>query len=90
MMNKHNRSNKSIQFLEKSVDFSNDMEESMSINGNGGLVQHKSPDYLLNDGSLCNLESMDRSVVAQDSTENLEDLKENLKKIKSISKSVER
>jgi hypothetical protein len=65
-------SNKSIQFLDvsKSVDFSTEKEDSISLTGGTGsannvnnVVTLRSPDYLLNDGSLVNLESIDKSAV---------------------------
>ena len=71
-MNSHNlnhmTSNKSIQFLDKSVDLSMEKEDSISLTGGtvGGannILTLKSPDYLLNDGSLVNLESIDKSVI---------------------------
>ena len=90
-MNKNMMSNKSIQFLTESAELSLEKEDSISLAGgaigrnNKNVMKYKSPDYLLNDGSLVNLESMDKSVI-HDSEENLNDLECNLKKIKGMSK----
>ena len=76
MMASNMTSNKSIQFLDKSVDFSMEKEDSISLTGGGtgtgtagsasnvrNVLALRSPDYLLNDGSLVNLESIDKSAV---------------------------
>ena len=67
-------SNKSIQFLDvsKSVDFSMEKEDSISLTGGAAagsannvnnVLTLRSPDYLLNDGSLVNLGSIYKSAV---------------------------
>jgi len=60
--------------LDKSVDLSLEKEDSLSLTGGGtgtagsasnvrNVMAFRSPDYLLNDGSLVNLESIDKSAV---------------------------
>lgn len=74
MIRLHMKSNKSIQYLDtsKSMDF-NTQEESNTLQTPNNVVTFKSPDYLLNDGSLVNLEHIDHSV-HHDSSENLANL----------------
>ena len=67
------KSNKSIQYLEtsKSIDIIN--EDSHTLQTPNNIQTFKSPDYLLNDGSLVNLDEINHSV-HHDSSENLADL----------------
>ena len=74
MIRLHMKSNKSIQYLEtnKSIDNTNE-DYSQILSTPNNMQTFKSPDYLLDDGSLVNLEEINHSV-HHDSSENLADL----------------